>query len=127
MKFNLSVQILAMIAMIGMTVLTSGCGGGGGGSNNLAPSSLDGKTLTFQDPDIPANRTSYSFTGANYSSPGGDSGTFTYARSATVHQATLQLNSVAATTLHYQLTFTSHSGGTYLDTDTAKTSTFTKP
>jgi hypothetical protein len=126
MKFNLGVQILAMVATIGVTGLTTGCGGGGG-DRNMAPNSLNGKTLTFQDPDIPANRTSFSFTSANYTSPGGDSGTYVYARSATIHQASLQLNSVAATTLNYQLTFTSNSGGTFLDTDTAKTSTFTTP
>jgi hypothetical protein len=92
---------------------------------DLAPSTIEGRTLVFTDPDQPTVKNTYSFTATTFSSPGGDSGSYTYAKIAnTTTQARLQLSSVFVPARTYQLTFTSSSGGTYVD-QVGKSSTFT--
>ena len=138
MNLRILKKIFGFVALIGIVSLC-GCGGGGGGGAtptqvnpaadpNLAPAVLTGLTLTFQDPDITSLQTSYTFTASDFTTPRGDSGSYTYSRVLPVlpiNQATLQLNSSFATVLHYDLTFTSKSTGTYFDSSTSKTSTFT--
>ena len=110
----------------------TGCGGGGGGDAtpapepNFAPTTINARTLVFQDPDIAGVTTTYTFTTGNYTTTAGDSGSYTYARNESVrHTATLQIASSFSPVLNYQLTFTSTAGGTYTDTATSKSSTFT--
>ncbi len=137
MKFSFSPKILGWVMAAGILSFCSGCGGGGGGGGssapsapppsdaNLAPVALTGLTVTFQDPDIGSLRSTYTFTAANYTSPSGDAGSYYYVRASTVNQASLVLNTSFATVLRYQMFFTSHANGTYIDNDTGKTSTFT--
>lgn len=111
-----------------------GCGGGGGGGSpvitppavpDLAPASIFGKTLVFVDPDQPSVKTTYAFSASTYSTPTGDSGSYSYAKVAnTTTQATLQLVSSFVPARSYQLTFTSSNGGTYVD-QVGKSGTFT--
>lgn len=121
-----------LVLAFGIIFSLTGCGGGGGGGggstptpeNNLAPSSINGRSLSFQDPDIASVSTTYVFTFSNFSTTG-DSGVYTYSRNDAVrHTANLQIASSFAPVLFYQLTFTSNAGGTYLDTNTQKTSSF---
>ncbi|HEY0944745.1 MAG TPA: hypothetical protein VGD81_05740 [Opitutaceae bacterium] len=120
-----------LILALGIIFSLTGCGGGGGGGSptpetNFAPASINGRTLVFQDPDITGVSTTYTFTAANYTTTGGDSGGYTYTRNEAVrHTATLQIASSFSPVLNYQLTFTSTAGGTFLDTASSKTSTFT--
>lgn len=114
-----------------MFLTACGGGGGGGGSTppvttpDLAPSSISNHTMTFADPDQPSVKMSYTFDGTTYTSPSGDSGSFTYAKtSGTTTKAGLQLASSFSQTLTYQLTFTSAAGGTYTDQN-AKSGSFT--
>lgn len=110
------------------------CGGGGGGGSSppppvtvpdLAPSSITNHTLTFADPDQATVKMSYTFDGTNYTSPSGDSGSYTYGKtSGTTTKAQLKLVSVFSQTLTYDMTFTSSAGGSYTDQN-AKTGTFT--
>jgi hypothetical protein len=91
----------------------------------LAPASISGKTFKIADPDQPEIRRSFVFEAATYTSPSGDSGSYTYAKTAgTTTQARLQITSAFSAALTYQLTFTSTTGGTYVDQST-KTGTFT--
>jgi hypothetical protein len=127
------IPLLALLTGFCILFFITGCGGGGGGGSttptpetNFAPTTINGKTLVFQDPDIAGVTTTYTFTTANYTTTSGDSGSYTYARNESVrHTATLQIASSFAPVLNYQLTFTSTAGGTYTDTATTKSSTFT--
>jgi hypothetical protein len=123
--------LLAALLLSGFAVTAAGCGGGGGSSpapvapNNLAPSSISGHTLTFVDPDQSQFTTAYVFSSATYTSPNGDSGSYTYAPvTSTTTQATLKLVSTFSPALTYNLTFTSSSGGTYVN-QVSKSGTFT--
>ena len=114
-------------------LVLTGCGGGGGGGSppsppppvpDLAPASIVGKTIVFIDPDQPSVKTTYVFSASTYSTPSGDSGSYTYAKVAnTTTKATLQIVSAFVPARSYQLTFTSSSGGTYVD-QVGKSSTF---
>ena len=124
---------LVLAAAAGLFLLAA-CGGGGGGSGGgapsagpqLAPSSIAGRTLTFVDPDTPAVTQAFSYSSTTYTSAGGDAGSYTYGKTGgTSDQARLQMVSSFSATLTYQLTFTSTLGGTYIDLNTSKTSTFT--
>lgn len=120
-----------LLLAFGIVFSLTGCGGGGGGGspapapdNNLAPASINGRSLVFQDPDITSVTTIYAFTFSNYTTTG-DSGVYTYSRNDAVrHTATLQIASSFAPVQIYQLTFTTATSGTFLDTATQKTSTF---
>lgn len=117
-----------------VSLFLAGCGGGGGGGGSttppvtvadLAPSSITNHTLTFADPDQPSVKMSYTFDGSTYTSPSGDSGSYTYSKtSGSTTKAQLQLSSSFSQMLTYQLTFTTASGGTYTD-QSAKSGTFT--
>ena len=110
-----------LFAASGLLLLAGGCGGGGGSpapvsTPNLAPSSVSGHSMMFTDPDQPQITTTYTFTASAYTSPTGDSGSYTYSTVAgTTNQASLQVVSVFSTTASYSLTFTSYTGGTYRD------------
>lgn len=124
---------LPLLMVFALCFAACGGGGGGGGSPvvtpppvpDLAPATVEGRTLVFTDPDQPTVKTTYAFTATTFSSPGGDSGSFTYAKVAnTTTQAKLQIASVFVPARSYQLTFTSSSGGTYVD-QVGKSGTFT--
>lgn len=119
MKLTASFKALVAPGVICSLVAFSlaGCGGGGGSKDrNLAPASLNGKQLTFVDTDINPNvSTSYSYTTTTFQEVGGaDTGAYSYSRNSTVNKANLQMVSVGAP-INYELTFTSSSGGTYID------------
>jgi len=127
---RLPLLLAAGLALVGLT----GCGGGGGGVpqggntaqvNNLAPTSISGRTLTFTDPDQSQFQTVYVFQTSGYTSPNGDSGTYTYQQTpSVVNQASLHLNSSFSPPLTYTLTFNNFNGGNYVD-QVGKTGPFT--
>ncbi|CAM2894471.1 hypothetical protein [Rariglobus hedericola] len=110
------------------SALLVGCGGGSN-KTDPAPSSLNGRTITFRDAIVAAN-TAYTYTGSvsgTYSSTDiGDTGTFTYTKTmGTTDKAVLQMTStVFLSTTTYNLTFASGSGGSYSD-DLPSNGTFT--
>jgi hypothetical protein len=92
---------------------------------DLAPSSIAGHKLTFTDPDQSSVTTTYSFDSINFSTQSGDSGSYSYSKVAgTTTKSNLQLVSVFTSTKTYQLTFTTSTGGTYVD-QSNKTANFT--
>jgi hypothetical protein len=121
-------HFFAALALGCLGIFFSGCGGGSSSqppAPNLAPSSISGKTITVVDPDQSQFTTAYVFTAANYTSPSGDSGSYTYVTvTNTTTQATLKIASSFSPALTYNLTFTSSSGGTYVN-QVGKSSTFT--
>jgi len=124
-------QLFAALFVSGFGLAATGCGGGSSPapapavSNNLAPNSISGHTMVFVDPEQSQFSTTFVFTGGNYTSPSGDSGSFTYVPvTGTTTQATLKIVSSFSPALTYNLTFTSASGGTYIN-QTSQTGTFT--
>ena len=124
-----AVMVIALFPLC--SALLVGCGGGGGGAApvygpiDLAPSSLQGHTLTFTDPDQSQFTTVYVFSATTYTSPSGDSGTYTYTQSATTNnQGTVNIVSAFSPALTYTLKYTSSTGGTYVNQVSA-TGTFT--
>lgn len=124
--------IPAFLALAALQFVT-GCGGGGGGGSSapvipvpdLAPSSIINRTITITDPDQAQVQTKYTFDISTYTSPSGDSGSYSYNKvSGSTTQARLQLVSLFAPVLNYQLTFTSSAGGTYID-QSSKSGSFT--
>jgi hypothetical protein len=117
---------LRTFSLVFGVLLFAACGGGGSTpSTDLAPVSIASRTIVVQDPTQSAVTTTYTFTTSNYTSPTGDTGTYTYAKiGGTTTQATLHVNSSVTVPLTYVLTFTSTSGGTYVDQSSAS-STFT--
>jgi hypothetical protein len=123
--------IPAFLVLAALQFMT-GCGGGGGGSSapvvivpDLAPSSIINRTITITDPDQAQVQTKYTFDVSTYSSPSSDSGSYSYTKvSGSTTQARLQLVSLFAPVLNYQLTFTSAAGGTYID-QSSKSGSFT--
>jgi hypothetical protein len=113
-----------------LVALTAGCGGGGGTATpvaptNFAPVSLDSHTLIFTDPDQSQFTTTDVFSQSTYASPSGDSGSYTYSQTAGVlNKAMLNLVSSFSPALTYNLTYTSPSGGTYVN-QSSETGTFT--
>jgi hypothetical protein len=110
--------------------LLAGCGGGSSPPVSypvidLAPGSLSGHTLTFTDPDQPQFTTTYVFSASTYTSPSGDSGTYTYVQSVTTNnQGTVNIVSAFSPALTYTLKYTASTGGTYVNQVSA-TGTFT--
>lgn len=108
-----------------VALATAGCGGGGGGSSapqqvNYAPSTLNGRTLVFQDPTLQAVSTAFAYTQGGYTTAA-DSGSYTYGRDAQLHQATLVNNSTTTTiTSTYRLQFLNGTGGNYTKTQAAQ-------
>lgn len=90
MKLTSSLKLLGLGSVIGLVLLFAGCGGGGG-DNNLAPASLNTRTLTIFDPDLGTSSVTYTFTVDRYTSTA-DNGAYTYARNTTSGQATLNLD-----------------------------------
>lgn len=81
--------------------------------------------MVFTDPDQSQVTTTYKFDTTTYSSPSGDSGNYTWSKtSGTTTQGTLQLVSVFTSTKTYKLTYTTSTGGTYVD-QSNKTGNFT--
>ncbi len=81
--------------------------------------------MVFTDPDQSQITTTCKFDTTTYSTPTGDSGNYSWAKTAgTTTQGTLQLMSVFAPAKTYKLTFTSSTGGTYVD-QSNKTANFT--
>jgi hypothetical protein len=126
-------RIAAFSALVCLALALAGCGGGGGGGSappvvpptNWAPLSLNGHSLTFTDPDQSQFTTKYVFSSGTYASPSGDSGTYTYTQTANVlNKGTLNLISSFSPAETYYLTYTSASGGTYVN-QLNETSTFT--
>jgi hypothetical protein len=127
-------RIAAVCALCCAAAVLSGCGGGGGGGaatppvtpqTNWAPVSLNGDSLTFTDPDQSQFTTKYVFSSGTYASPSGDSGTYTYTQTASVlNKGTLNLISSFSPALTYYLTYTSATGGTYVN-QLNETGTFT--
>lgn len=127
-------RIAAVSALSCLAVFLAGCGGGGGGGGttppvvpplNWAPVSLNGHSLTFTDPDQSQFTTKYVFSSGTYASPSGDSGTYTYSQTANVlNKGTLNLISSFSPAQTYYLTYTSASGGTYVN-QLNESSTFT--
>ena len=124
---RLPLLLAAGLALAGLT----GCGGStsqGGGTSpvyNLAPASISGRTLTFTDPDQAQFQTVYVFQAATYTSPNGDSGTYTYQQTpGVINQASLHLVSSFSPALTYTLTFNNYNGGNYVD-QVGKTGPFT--
>ena len=104
--------------------ILSGCGGKSS-RGDFAPTSINGKTLTFTDPSLPGVTTAYTFTTTTYTATGGDSGTYTYTKTiGTTTQATLVITSSFLPAVTENLTFTSYGGGTYVDS-LSQSSTFT--
>lgn len=131
MHFNSpSAFVRSFLALVSLSLgfLLLGCGGGGSTPADWAPASINARVITIRDPHITTITTTYNFAPATYgASPGGDSGSYTYAKIAgTSTQATLVLNSNfnSPPTSSYTLTFTSPSGGTYVDNN-SYSSTFT--
>ncbi|QYM78926.1 hypothetical protein K0B96_16725 [Horticoccus luteus] len=109
-----------------LTMFVAACGGGGGGGGtpptppppvpDLAPASIANHTIVIADPDQPTVTSTYAFSASTYTSPGGDSGTYSYGKVAgTTTQAQLQIASTFNPVRTYTLTFTSSAGGTYVD------------
>lgn len=114
-----------LVCLTAVLALCAGCGGGGGGTPDLAPANVTSRTLVVADPNLPGVSTTFVFAATAYTSPGGDSGTYTYAKIPnTTTQATLAVNSSFQPARSYTLTFTSAGGGTYVD-QLAHSSTFT--
>lgn len=91
---------------------------------DLAPSSIINRTITITDPDQSQIQTKYTFDVSTYNSPSGDSGSYSYTKvNGSTTQARLQLISLFAPVLNYQLNFTSSAGGTYVD-QSSKTGSF---
>lgn len=116
-----------------IAMFVAACGGGGGGSSpppplpvvpDLAPSTIANRTIILTDPDQPTIKSTYVFGASTYTSPGGDSGSYSYSKVAgTTTQAQLQIASTFNPVRTYTLTFTSSSGGTYVD-QIGKSATF---
>jgi hypothetical protein len=131
---RLASWIAALSAIVCAVALLAGCGGGNSGSpagiggvtpNNYAPLAISGRTFTFTDPDQPQFTTVYVFSVTTYTSPSGDSGTYTYSQtSGVLNQGVVHIVSSFSPALTDTMTFTSYSAGTYVDT-VGKTSTFT--
>lgn len=108
-----------------LALLVAACGGGGGGGTppspppvvpDLAPASIANRTIILVDPDQPTIKSTYVFGASTYTSPGGDSGSYSYGKVAgTTTQAQLQIASTFNPARTYTLTFTSSAGGTYVD------------
>jgi hypothetical protein len=121
----------AVSLLLPLCIALSGCGGGSTAApvvytvTNYAPSSMNGHTLTFTDPNQSQFQTVYVFSTSTYTSPSGDSGTYTYTQSATtLNQGMINIVSAFSPALTYTLTYTSGSGGTYVNQVSA-TGTFT--
>ena len=131
-SLSISRRVNALFAVIFTMFALTGCGGGGGGSTptppvtpDLAPTSINGHSIVITDPDQTQITTTYKFDSATYSSPGGDSGNYTWSKtSGSTTKGTLQLTSVFTSTKTFNLTFTSSTGGTYVD-QSNKNGTFT--
>jgi hypothetical protein len=121
-------MILAVLPLCGF--LLSGCGGNSSGAAYgspalLAPSSLAGHTLIFVDPNQTQFSTTYVFATGTYTSPSGDSGTYTYqVASSNANQATVNIVSAFVPAITDTLTFTSGTGGTFVN-QVAASGTFT--
>jgi hypothetical protein len=121
----MSVLRLPAFAALLLAFLLAGCGGGGKPFTDLAPLSVNGRTIVIQDPTQPLIQTSYVFGASTYTATGGDSGTYSYAKiPGTTTQANLVITSSFNPALSFVLTFTTTGGGTYVDQSSA-TSTFT--
>ncbi len=121
-------MILALLPLCGL--LLGGCGGNSGGAvyglpSQLAPTSLAGHTLNFVDPNQSQFTTTYVFATGTYTSPSGDSGTYTYqVSSSNTNQATVNIVSAFVPAITDTLTFTSGTGGTFVN-QVAASGTFT--
>ena len=122
---------LALVALLAV----GGCGGGGGSAApapvypptpTFALTTLNNHWLDFTDPDQASVVTRYAFAGTTYTSPSGDSGTYTYTlvNNGVTNQATLQIVSSFQPAVTFNVTFTTTTTGTYTDS-VGKSSTFT--
>jgi hypothetical protein len=112
---------LVLLALAALAALP-GCGGGGtnypasAATTNLAPQVIAGHTFIFTDPHQSQVTTTYVFSITTYTSPSGDSGTYTYLQSATTqNQGTVHIVSSFSPALTYTLTYTTYLSGTYVD------------
>jgi len=117
-----AIRVFSLLAVLFSTLAFSGCGGGGGTTPtppvtpDLAPSSISSHQIVITDPDQSQVTTTYKFDTTTYSTPTGDSGNYTWTKtSGSTTQGTLQLLSVFTSTKTYKLTFTTSTGGTYVD------------
>ena len=125
--FTISMRkILPAAFAIAILQFFTACGGGGGSGGgggapapnvpDLAPASIITRSMTITDSDQSAIRTTYTFDLSTYTSPSGDSGAYSSTKTTgSTTQVRLHLVSQFAPVLNYNLTFTSTSGGTYVD------------